>query len=73
MVLWQDEVVPLELFFNVVEVAYHESVCFVVVWVLLPNVRVVSLDLDWVKVAVIGCGLVSSRACYKEKSERLMR
>ena len=38
MVLWQDKIVSLELFFQVVEVANHESVFFVVLWELVPDV-----------------------------------
>ena len=38
MVLWQDKIVSLELFFQVVEVANHESVFFVVLWELIPDV-----------------------------------
>ena len=36
--LWKDEIVSLELFFQVVEVANHESVFFVVLWELVPDV-----------------------------------
>ena len=69
MVLWQDKIVSLELFFQVVEVADHERVCFVVVWKLRPNVGEVSLDFNRLDVVIVFLGLSASSAGNEEKSK----
>ena len=63
--LRKDEIVSLELFFQVVEVADHESVLFVVLRELIPDVCVVSLDFNWLDVVIIFLSLCTGVAGHE--------
>ena len=63
--LRKNEIVSLELFFQVVEVADHKSVLFVVLWELIPDVCVVSLDFNWLDVVIILLSLCAAVAGHE--------
>ena len=63
--LRKNEIVSLELFFQVVEVADHERVLFVVLREFVPDVCVVSLDFNWLDVMIIVLSLCAAVAGHE--------
>ena len=67
MVLWQNQIISLVLFLQIVEVTYHQRVRLVIVRVLMPDVAEVSRDFNWLHVEISIVRLCSLITCHEKQ------